>query len=85
MEPISKLLQFKAKTKFKKHKTNKFYLIAEDIAKITKTKPLRWIREVKRHEWAVNRSIIEYKEAKNIRKPIALFQYLLKKNKRQSA
>jgi len=69
------------KTHKPKKVTNKYYLIAEEIAKLTDTKPQRWLREVKNHEFAVNRALIDLKEIQNIRKPIGLFIFLLKKYK----
>lgn len=63
-----------------KTKTNPTYLLAEQIADMTKTKPVRWLRECKQHQWACERALIELKDAK-AKKPIALFTYLLKKYK----
>ena len=67
--------------KFKKSKTNKIFLVSEEIAKLTDTKPSRWYREVKNHDWAINRALNDLKEIKNIKNPVGLFIFLLKKYK----
>ena len=46
----------------KKSKTNKTYLIAEEVAGLTNTPVKRWLRPAKDHEWALRRSIDELKD-----------------------
>ncbi len=66
-------------------KTNKYWLISCKIANLTETKPNRWLREVKNHEWAVNRAIDHLMESQNVSKnPIGLFIWLLKKYKAEA-
>lgn len=66
----------------KQHPTNKIWLIAEQVSKLTKTTPNRWLREVKNNQPAVERAIIDFKEAVNIKNRIGLFIFLLKKYKK---
>lgn len=70
-------LTFTLPVKRKSH-TNKYYLIAEDVAQATKTKPVRWLREVKNNEQAVIRALARFKEANNVKNPAALFTWFLK-------
>jgi len=78
MELIKKLLKkYKSSTK----KTNKFWILSCDIAKLTKTTPNRWLRDCKNHWDTINRAIIEFKEAREIKNKVALFIWLFKKHK----
>ncbi len=38
--------------RIKGKKTNKFFLLADEISQLTGDPPLRWVREVKLHPWA---------------------------------
>lgn len=80
MESLGDIL--KDKLTKKARKTNKFWLIAEEIAAATNTKPIRWLREVKSNEFAVQRALIDLKELQ-ARNPAALFTWLLKKYKQK--
>jgi len=71
------------KKQFKKSNTNKIWLVAEEIAQLTKTTPLRWLRDVKNYPQAIKRAMIDFKESENIKNKPALFIYLFKKYKRR--
>jgi hypothetical protein len=58
MDSIRNLLTNRVSQK----KTNKTWLIAEDIAKLTGTQPKRWLRMVKKNERAAQRAIDNLKE-----------------------
>lgn len=80
MDCIKQILKLNIPTK----KTNKYYLLSEEIAKITKTKPLRWIRTCKKNPVVFEKTITELKdliEHTQVRNRSAYFIWLLKKNK----
>jgi hypothetical protein len=81
MDNIKGLIQNRL-IKKSKTKTNKYWLIAEEIAKITRSTTARWLRSVKTQEYAVNRALVELKEvitSGKIKNPIGYFVFLLKK------
>jgi hypothetical protein len=43
-------------------RTNKYFLIAEEIARLTGDTPLRWVRDVKQHPWAAETALRVLKE-----------------------
>ena len=64
------------------HKTNKFWLLAEEIAEITGTKPNRWLRMIKTNELATERAKVDLKEfikLGGVKNPLAYFIWLHKK------
>lgn len=75
MQSIADILKAKVTST---HKTNRFWLISEQIASLTDTKPTRWLRVVKQHEHACLRAIDDLKEIP-ARNPVALFLWLLKR------
>ena len=82
MEPIT------FKDYIQPKKTNKYWIVASLIAEITTTKPNRWLRTVKNNDWAVQRALTDFKEAKrnhvDIKNRAAFFTFLLKKYRLQS-
>ena len=62
----------------KKHATNEIWLLAAEISQYTHEEPKRWLRLVKRNQWAAERALIDLKEGQ-ARKPAALFLFLFKK------
>lgn len=64
-----------------KRKTNKYFIIAAEIAGATGTKPQRWLREVKNNQHACERALNDLRELQ-ARNAAAYFQWLLKKYKK---
>ena len=79
MQSLRDLLPPTMLPKKKEHKTNKFWLISEQIATLTNTKPNRWLRLVKTNEHAVLRALDDLKELA-ARNPAAYFLWLVKKH-----
>lgn len=64
-------------------KTNRFWLLSEEAAKITDTKPQRWLREAKKNPELFEKTITELKdliENTKVRNRAAYFIWLLKNN-----
>ena len=64
---ITNLFGEEVSQKMKKHGTNKIFSLASDIAKITATKPARWLRYAEKYEIICERGLNELKERSNIR------------------
>lgn len=83
MDSIQSLLKFRT---IKKTNTNKTWLLAEEIAEITGTKPNRWLRMIKQNELATERAKIDLKEflkLGGVKNPVAYFIWLYKKHSSQ--
>ena len=81
MENIRGLLKDKI---VKKKSSNKVWVMAEEIAKITHTKPNRWLKLVKQEEWLMKRTLDELKDLSRVvevKSPVAYFLWLYKKFK----
>jgi len=76
MQLIGDILKSKVSLK-SSHKTNQFFLVAEEIAKLTDTKPHRWLRDCKNRPHAVQRALDTIKEL-SPRNPAAYFLWLVK-------
>jgi hypothetical protein len=61
----------------KKTHTTRLWALAEEVAKITSTKPNRWL---KAGEHALFRALIDFKEAKDVKNKAALLTWLVKKH-----
>lgn len=62
------------------YKTNKFYLLAEQVSLLTGEPATRYLRLVKYHEQAVIRALANLKEL-SPRNPAAYFLWLVKRYK----
>ncbi len=56
--------------------------LAEKVSNLTGTIPNRWLRDCKNSQWAVERALIDMREAQ-ARSPVKLFQFLLNKYKKK--
>lgn len=78
MESIRNLL---LNRKINKAKTNKIWLISEEIATVTNSTPQRWLRQVKKNPDYMLIKLANFKEILKISTPkhrLSLFLWLLK-------
>ncbi len=75
MEKISKI-----SPNLSRKKLNPNWEVAAEVAKLTYTSPKRWLRDVSKNLFAVNRALIDFKECYDptkIKSKVGLMQWLI--------